>query len=102
MHRLGMPERCLHRIIDATTGAAHADHLLVDSGLGDQILERDIDIACPLRPLGANLARSQLCLRLAAALAETAIIKGQNVDARSRQLFSQPVPNFTLTIALME
>ena len=72
MH-LRMTDRRLNGIVDAATGAADADHVLVHAGLRDQVLIGDIDIAGPLRAAARRSQAASPCFRHSAALAEAAI-----------------------------
>src|ERR1700722_9721459 len=98
-----MAARRLDGIIYAATGASDADNVAGDAGLRDQILKRDVDVAGKFfvhdfrRLIGREFVEW-----VAGTFAEAAIVQGEHVDSRLRELLSQAVPNFALAVALVQ
>src|SRR6185312_206546 len=93
--RRRVSSRSLDGIQDAEpTGPTHGDKVTCDTRLRDQIVERHIQVAVPvLSPI--------LPVHLAATLAESTAIDGENVHAGRRQAARRAFPRFTCTIALV-
>src|SRR5580704_10002956 len=90
-------------IVHAATGAPDSDSPGSYSGLGQQILEGNVDIARPsLRLDFALFFLRQLIVRNAAALAETTIIDCEGVYPQRSEALAKHIPQLALLVALVQ
>ena len=87
-------------MIDTAATTRGADTRLVNIGLREQVLVRGVDVAAPF--LSDDLSGLLWCKRVgarAAALAESAVVNRQRMDAGRRKLRRQRIPRSTRRVA---